>query len=457
MVQIKAFSYNPNAKYQPSGVSKTKDPDMINQTREVKQASDSPSGFKVKFPQIFAKYVLPYVEIDAIIQNWHERQMQFLAKPDKFCFVVRNCRMRCFYARPPDRHNSAARSLFLFHVYYQTRRILFEMKVALPTDDSWNAFDNSYDKRAYERICDEFGVSVHTNWRQEKDLNQGLDTMYNYWTMDGYHPLSGAEYDKKRYSFTQTTTNTLLHIDYIAQSFPKAWTTFILDKSDGFTNPGVERINESIRTYCWAILGSQSQIKSDILGVGSAFDAQKQFLANTEDAIQSPVDLPSQITRYQNALKYARTKVDYLFGFGLYMAPSNMELRIGTIQGYNNKIILSTHDQKLWWNATVNLSADATSYSGNVSGTTTKKSTPEVPTVLSKPQKPNIPTVVQGKTEIGAWGMPITIPTQKQAAEIYTYGPTIAPDPHQMSLIPKTASDPQLLKQEDHSGPVSLP
>ena len=154
---------------------------------------------------------------------------------------------------------------------------------------------------------------------------------------------------------------------------------------------------------------------------------QKKFLANTEDAIQSPVDLPSQITRYQNALKYARTKVDHVFGFGLYMAPSNMELQIGTIQGYNNKIILSTHDQKLWWNATVNLSADATSYSGNVSGTTTKKSTPEVtlPTVLSKPQKPDIPPAVKGKTEIGAFGMPITIPTQKQADEIYKMNRTI--------------------------------
>ena len=30
MVQIKAFSYNPNAQYQPSGVYKTKDPDIIN-------------------------------------------------------------------------------------------------------------------------------------------------------------------------------------------------------------------------------------------------------------------------------------------------------------------------------------------------------------------------------------------------------------------------------------------
>ena len=53
--------------------------------------------------------------------------------------------------------------------------------------------------------------------------------------------------------------------------------------------------------------------------------------------------------------------------------------------------------------------------------------------------------------------MPITIPTQKQADEIYkkrkeqyhkikgTYGPTITPDPHQLSSIPKAASDPQLL------------
>ena len=52
--------------------------------------------------------------------------------------------------------------------------------------------------------------------------------------------------------------------------------------------------------------------------------------------------------------------------------------------------------------------------------------------------------------------MTITIPTPKQADEIYkkrieqyhkikgTYGSTITPDPHQMSLIPKTESDPQL-------------
>ena len=55
----------------------------------------------------------------------------------------------------------------------------------------------------------------------------------------------------------------------------------------------------------------------------------------------------------------------------------------------------------------MNLSADATSDSGNVSGTTTKKSTPD------------IPPAAQAKTEIGALGMPINIPPKKQAAEIH--------------------------------------
>ena len=69
-----------------------------------------------------------------------------------------------------------------------------------------------------------------------------------------------------------------MHIDYIAQGSEAtdAWTTFILDNASGFTRAGVERINESIRTYCWALLGSQSQTRTDILGTGTAFDAQKK-------------------------------------------------------------------------------------------------------------------------------------------------------------------------------------
>ena len=90
------------------------------------------------------------------------------------------------------------------------------------------------------------------------------------------------------------------------------------------------------------------------MGVGMAFDAQKQFLANVEDAISSPVDLPGAVARYQNVLQYAGSEVNFVFGIGLYMAPSNMELRIGTIQGYNNEIVIAGPGQKLGVNMNIN-------------------------------------------------------------------------------------------------------
>ena len=82
-----------------------------------------------------------------------------------------------------------------------------------------------------------------------------------------------------------------------------AWTTFVLDKSEGFTQAGVERLNDSIRIYVRAILGAQAQTRSNILKTRTGFDAQKQFLAYIEDAIASPVDIPSSISCYQKTLQ----------------------------------------------------------------------------------------------------------------------------------------------------------
>ena len=114
------------------------------------------------------------------------------------------------------------------------------------------------------------------------------------------------------------------------------------------------KINDSIRAYVWAILGTQSQARSSILGTGKAFDAQKQFLANVEDVINSEVDLPSSIERYQLVLQYARSKVAFVVGSGLYMMPSDMDLYIGTINGYNNLITIATDDLQLGFNVTIN-------------------------------------------------------------------------------------------------------
>ena len=59
--------------------------------------------------------------------------------------------------------------LYRFHVYYTTRRLLVELKVALPGDKFYSWYENAYDARAYKRLCTEFGVSPDTDWRQKLD------------------------------------------------------------------------------------------------------------------------------------------------------------------------------------------------------------------------------------------------------------------------------------------------
>ena len=187
MVQIKAFSYNPNAKYQPSGVYKTKDPDIIKQTIEVKQPSDSGSSFKAKFPDVFDKNMLPYVESDALVRAWNNTPMRFWQNQLNFAVWCATTGCGVSY----EDHLSGdipgfAKSMFMFHVYYQIRRIIFELKAPLPTDQSWNAFDNSMDAKAYEKICAEFNVDKNTDWRQKLDDNGGLGIIFNYITSTGY-------------------------------------------------------------------------------------------------------------------------------------------------------------------------------------------------------------------------------------------------------------------------------
>ena len=42
--------------------------------------------------------------------------------------------------------------------------------------------------------------------------------------------------------------------------------------------------------------------------------------------------------------------MDYVIGEFIYMLPSDMNLRIGRVQGYNNKIINSIEDWLQNWN-----------------------------------------------------------------------------------------------------------
>ena len=54
-------------------------------------------------------------------------------------------------------------------------------------------------------------------------------------------------------------------------------------------------------------------------------------------------------------MQYARSKVDYVIGEFIYMLPSNMNLRIGKVKDYNNKILISSPSFKIGTNLKIDL------------------------------------------------------------------------------------------------------
>ena len=54
-------------------------------------------------------------------------------------------------------------------------------------------------------------------------------------------------------------------------------------------------------------------------------------------------------------MQYSRRKVDYAIGEFVYMLPSDINLRIGNVRNYNNKILISSPSFKIGTNVKVNL------------------------------------------------------------------------------------------------------
>ena len=189
---------------------------------------------------MFEKYRLPHVSSDKLVRTWNSNQMQFSQNQINFAVwcATTGCGVSAQdHLAAPD---PLMRSLYYFHVYYQMRRILDELQAPVPQDRAWGAFDNPYDRRSYEQICNEFGVSPHTNWRV-KAPNNGLGRVYLYATHSGYVPVGGGvgpsgHYNSAEISFTKPTTNDSLHVDFITQDDPDAdyaWTT----SQRGLPNP----------------------------------------------------------------------------------------------------------------------------------------------------------------------------------------------------------------------------
>eukprot|EP00745_Piridium_sociabile_P030268 TRINITY_DN50159_c0_g1_i2.p1 TRINITY_DN50159_c0_g1~~TRINITY_DN50159_c0_g1_i2.p1 ORF type:complete len:112 (-),score=3.21 TRINITY_DN50159_c0_g1_i2:46-381(-) len=94
------------------------------------------------------------------------------------------------------------KTVYRFHVYYQFRRILSELHAPLPTDNNFNPFNNRINLKAYERLCNEFGLSNKTDFKQTQDTNHGMGTLY-YW---GVHRKYDYDWDPPYTSFCMIMT-----------------------------------------------------------------------------------------------------------------------------------------------------------------------------------------------------------------------------------------------------------
>ena len=130
---------------------------------------------------------------------------------------------------------------------------------------------------------------------------------------------------------------------------------FLCPVSHGLTGAGLSRINQSIESFCYAILGSQVDVRSSISGSqGSAIETQRQFLSMVEDAIRNP-DISKSVQRFQLAIESAKVRLDLAISPGLWLLPSKMVVNTESVVGYNNKLKKATTFMRIGVNSDLNI------------------------------------------------------------------------------------------------------
>ena len=130
---------------------------------------------------------------------------------------------------------------------------------------------------------------------------------------------------------------------------------------------GLQKLSESVRDYAYLILSSQTSTRGSIVGHEARnLDAQRTFLNTFENIVNRRVNIPEDIRRFQKTLQYARSKVDYAICEFVYMLLSDMNLRIGNVRNYNNKILISSPSFKIGTNLKINLLSSDRRLNGDV-------------------------------------------------------------------------------------------
>ena len=271
------------------------------------------------------------------------------------------------------------RSFFWFHVYFTVRRILFELggpqnSLPLPGDTAFSQTENKYDIPSFERICAEFGISPNADFRFTRGDNHGLGSVFEYFTNSGY-TKTPFKYPSKETKFEdeggRASDGNL--VPYIENTEARnQYEYFLCPVSHGLTGAGLSRINQSIESFCYAILGSQVDVRSSISGSqGSAIETQRQFLSMVEDAIRNP-DISKSVQRFQLAIESAKVRLDLAISPGLWLLPSKMVVNTESVVGYNNKLKKATSFMRIGVNSDLNIPVRRSAPKHNLGSRTVK-------------------------------------------------------------------------------------
>ena len=222
------------------------------------------------------------------------------------------------------------RSIYRFHVYYHIRRILKILEIPLPYENSFNQYNNPYNHEKFIGIFSEYGISNNlTKWRNQK--------YFSTWQSRAWETGRPG-------------------MSYINENSFSRW---IIEKSNGLITLGLQKLSESVRDYTYLILTSQTSTRGPIVGhEAQNLDAQLTFLNTFENIVNRRVNIPEDIRRFQKTLQYARSKVDYVIGEFIYMLLSDVNLHIGKVKNYNNKILISSPSFKIAANLKINLDGE---------------------------------------------------------------------------------------------------
>ena len=327
------YRYNPNTSYKPNGgtylqimIAK----DLYIQNITVAEHDGHSDSFQVKFPNIFTNYSLGAVRVeDQRFKDWDH--YKFTIWQSQMNFVVFCASSACGVSvEHLNAKELIIRSIYRCYVYYHNRRILKILEIPLPYENSFNQYSNPYNHEKFIGICSEYGVSNDlTKWRNQK--------YFSTWQSRAWETNKPG-------------------MSYINENSFSRW---IIDKSDGLTTLGLQKLSETVRDCAYLILTSQTSTRGPIVGHEVRnLDAQRTFLNTFENIVNRRVNIPEDIRTFQKTLQYARSKVDHVIGEFRYMLPSDMNLRIGKVKNYNNKILISSPSFKIGTNLKINLNGE---------------------------------------------------------------------------------------------------